>query len=47
MFALCRGRDVAGRVADAMLSAFLAHNDVACDALVSRVGTAGARVEAS
>lgn len=47
MFALCRGRDLAERVAEAMRDAFLAHDAVACDAFVSRVGAAGARTESS
>jgi homoserine kinase len=47
MFALCRGRSCADRVAIAMRDAFARASDVACDAIVSRVGGPGARVESS
>ena len=44
VFALCRGRNVAGCAADAMQKAFGESSGLGCDAFVSAAGAPGARV---
>jgi homoserine kinase len=45
VFALCAGGDAARRAGDAMRAAFERSGGMASDVFVSRVGSAGARIE--
>ena len=45
VFALCRGRNVAKRAADAMQKAFGEHSGLGCDAFVSTAAAPGAQVK--